>query len=160
VAAIHYYTPMGFTHQCENWDGSPLGRLANLPFPASPDNPAVTALAAKLRAAGDEEAAEFLAKEFSGPWTAAHIDADFAKAAEWSGANGCPVILNEFGVLDFCVDPASRAYWIRAVRQAAEKNGIGWTYWEVDHGFGFIADRKSTDGFDAGVIDALLGSDR
>ena len=44
------------------------------------------------RAAGDEEAADFLAKEFSGPWTAAHIDADFADAAEWSRANGCPVI--------------------------------------------------------------------
>ena len=160
VAAVHYYTPMGFTHQCENWDSSPLGRLANLPFPASPDNPAVTALAAKLEQAGDKEASDFLAREFSSPWTAAHIDADFASAGEWSRANGCPVILNEFGVLDFCVDPASRAYWIRAVRQAAERNGIGWTYWEVDHGFGFIADRKSTDGFDAGIVDALLGSDR
>ena len=127
--------------------------------PASPDNPAVTALTAKFEQAGDKEAADFLAQEFSTPWTAAHIDADFAKAGEWSRANGCPVILNEFGVLDFCVDPASRAYWIRTVRRAAEANGIGWMYWEVDHGFGFIADRKSTDGFDAGIIDALLGSD-
>jgi endoglucanase len=150
---------MGFTHQCETWDGSPLGRLANLPFPASPDNPAVRALAAKLDQAGDKEAAEFLEQEFSSPWTAAHIDADLASAGEWSRANGCPVILNEFGVLDFCVDPASRAYWIRAVRRAAEANGIGWMYWEVDHGFGFIADRNSTEGFDARIIEALLGGD-
>ena len=49
------------------------------------------------------------------------------------------MILNEFGVLDFCVDAASRANWLRAVRQAAEANGIGWTYWEAYQGFGFIA---------------------
>ena len=35
IVAVHYYSPMGFTHQCENWDDSPLARLHGLPFPAT-----------------------------------------------------------------------------------------------------------------------------
>lgn len=158
IVAVHYYTPLGFTHQCENWDDSPLARIRDLPFPAKPETPTVAALADKFRAKGDEEALAYLKREFAGPWTAARIAADFSGLANWSKKNGCPVILDEFGVLDFCVDSVSRALWVRAVRQAAEANGVGWTYWEVDRGFGFIRDRRSVEGFDMSMIDALLGS--
>jgi endoglucanase len=157
IAAVHYYAPMAFTHQCENWDRSPIGRLKNLPFPATRDTPAVTALVAGLRSAGDEAALAALEDAFGHPWTEARIAADFAGVAEWSRGNDCPVILDEFGALGFCSDVASRANWTRAVRKAAEANGVGWTYWELDNGFGFIRDRRSTEGFDRSMIDALLG---
>ena len=156
IVAVHYYTPMGFTHQCENWDDSPIGRLRNLPFPATRDDPAAVALADSLAAGDDQPALDALNTELGSPWTADRIAADFADAGRWSAAHRSPMILNEFGVLDFCVDAASRANWLRAVRQAAEANGIGWTYWEADQGFGFIADRASTDGFDQTAIGALL----
>ena len=156
IAAVHYYWPMGFTHQCENWDESPIGRFRNLPFPTTSSAPAVTALRDGFKAAGDQPALDTLAAEFDSPWTAAHIAADFADLARWSKAHTCPAILDEFGVLNFCADPASRANWIRAVRKAAEKHGVGWAYWEADQGFGFIADRGSTDGFDDVAIGALL----
>jgi endoglucanase len=68
-------------------------------------------------------------------------------------------MLNEFGVLNFCVDAQSRAAWVRAVREAAEANHIGWTYWELDQGFGFIKSRLSTEGFDAAMMAALLGGE-
>ena len=55
-----------------------------------------------------------------------------------------------------CVDEKSRVAWIGAVRKAAEDAGVGWTYWELDQGFGFIKDRRSADGFDTALIDALL----
>lgn len=157
IAAVHYYTPMGFTHQCENWDASsPLSRIRSLPFPADLSTPAVSELLDRFRSQGDQDDAAFLRNEFSSPWTAARIAADFADAGHWAKANGQPVILNEFGALGFCTDPASRSAWTRAVRSAAEANGIGWTYWELDHGFGFIRDRRSTDGFDQTLIAALL----
>ncbi|HEV7718522.1 MAG TPA: cellulase family glycosylhydrolase [Arsenicitalea sp.] len=156
IVAVHYYTPMGFTHQCENWDWSPLARIANLPFPATRNAPAIEALADKFRNAGDQEALDFLDGEFKGAWTAARIAADFAGLAQWAAKTGSRVMLNEFGVLNFCVDPTSRASWVRSVRTAAEANGIGWTYWEADQGFGFIKDRRRTDGFDAATIDALV----
>jgi endoglucanase len=154
IVAIHYYSPMGFTHPCENWDDSPVGRLHDLPFPATRDSAA--ALIKSFEAAGDQPALDELNNELGAPWTNQRIAADFADAARWSRKN-CPVILNEFGVLNFCADPTSRGNWLRAVRQAAEANGIGWTYWEADQGFGFIADRTATEGFDDNAIGALLG---
>jgi endoglucanase len=156
IVAVHYYTPMGFTHQCENWDSSPLQRIADLPFPTERNAKVVEALAAKLRKAKDTEALTFLDNEFAGAWTAARIAADFADLGRWSLANRCPAMLNEFGVLNFCVDPKSRANWVRSVRQAAEANGAGWTYWEADQGFGFIKDRRSLEGFAPSMIEALL----
>jgi len=157
IAAIHYYSPMAFTHQCENWDRSPLSRISNLPFPATRDTPSVRALVEKLQTGGDEEAAHLVEEELSAPWTAGRIAADFSGAAQWSAAHHCSIILDEFGVLDFCVDAKSRAAWVRAVREAAEANHMGWAYWELDQGFGFIHSRSSTDGFDRSMIDALLG---
>jgi endoglucanase len=158
IVAVHYYTPMGFTHQCENWDASPLGRLANLPFPATVETPQVRALFDKLAQSGDEAATAFLKEQFSNPWAAANIASDFETLGQWSARNRCPAIVDEFGVLDFCVDPASRANWVRAVRRAAEVNGVGWAYWELDQGFGFIKDRTSTQGFDLSMIEALTGA--
>lgn len=156
IAAVHYYTPMGFTHQCMSWGNSPLERIGDLPFPATREIPEVRALEHKLSAAGDSEALQVLVEEFAEPWFASRIEADFADLARWSSEQNCPVLLNEFGVLDFCVDPASRARWVRAVREAAEATCVGWTYWELDQGFGFIADRRSTEGFDMTLIEALL----
>ena len=156
IAAVHYYTPMGFTHQGENWDDSPLARLKDLPFPATRKSPEVVALAASLKASGDQAALGYLEGEFQGPWTDKHIADDFATLARWSRKHRTPVMLNEFGVLNFAVDATSRTNWVRAVRQAAEANGICWTYWEADQGFGFIADRSSTEGFDQPMIEALL----
>ncbi|MDR3473090.1 MAG: cellulase family glycosylhydrolase [Devosia sp.] len=157
IASVHYYTPMGFTHQCENWDRSPLERIANLPFPASRQSAAVTTLEAKFQQSGDTEAATFLDREFTGDWTVARINADFADLGAWSRVNRSPVMLDEFGVLNFCVDAMSRVRWVEAVRRAAEANGAGWTYWEADAGFGFIEDRSSTEGFSQSMLAALTG---
>src|SRR5690606_14506944 len=56
IVAVHYYSPMAFTHQCENWGGSALERLTDLPFPATFDSPSVARLRGRLADAGDEEA--------------------------------------------------------------------------------------------------------
>lgn len=157
MAAVHYYGPMGFTHQCENWSGSVLERFEGVPFPADRSSPEVMALAARLQAAGDVEAFEALTAALAEPWTAAQVAAEFADIGAWSRRHHCPVILNEFGVLDFCAPAPSRTAWVRTVREAAELNGLGWTYWELDHGFGFIEDRRSLAGFDQTMIEALLG---
>ncbi|PBC04587.1 cellulase family glycosylhydrolase [Mesorhizobium sp. WSM3860] len=157
IAAVHYYAPMAFTHQCENWDASPLARIADLPFPISKEMAQASRLISRLRSAGDEEAANLVEEELSAPWTGARIAQDFADLARWSTTNGCPVMLNEFGVLNFCVDAESRASWVRAVRKAAEAHHVAWTYWELDQGFGFIRSRQSVEGFDGSMIAALLG---
>ena len=158
IVAVHYYTPMGFTHQGQDWDeNSPLARIKDLPFPATRKSPEVVALAEAFKAAGDQEALDYLNGEFDGAWSVKHIEADFATLAKWSKKHKTPVMLNEFGVLNFSVDSVSRANWVRAVREAAEAHGIGWTYWEADQGFGFIADRLGSDRVEQSMIEALLG---
>ena len=156
IAAVHYYWPMGFTHQCQNWSESPLERLAWLPFPAERDDPAVEARRALLEADDDREALAVLDEEFSSPWGREQIERDFADLARWSEATGTPAIVNEFGVLNFCVDPKSRATWTRAVRETAEAHGFGWTHWDLDQGFGFLASRLQAAGFDDAMLEALL----
>lgn len=152
IAAVHYYTPMGFTHQCENWDDTPLARLRNLPFPTKRSSPEVEALAATL--SPDDRG--YLDGEFAGPWNDAHIADDFATLGKWARRRKLPVMLGEFGVLDFCVDPVSRVNWIGSVRRAAEANGAGWVYWEADQGFGFMADRTDPQRVDTTITAALL----
>jgi endoglucanase len=152
IVALHYYTPMLFTHQGETWDADPLSRMHDLPFPLRRDMPEVSALAATL----DDADRRYLESELKSDWTAARIAADIATLAGWARTHGTPALLGEFGVLDFAVDAASRARWVRAVREAAEANGIGWTYWEADQGFGFVTDRAATGGIDAGIVEALL----
>lgn len=152
LVAVHYYTPMGFTHQGETWDDSPLARLSYLPFPASRQTAKVEALAQTL-APIDRR---FLDTELQEAWTTARIDRDFTTLSTWATAQNTSVMLGEFGVLNFCVDPTSRARWVHDVRRAAESNGVGWTYWEADQGFGFVPDRGSADGIDHGMLEALL----
>ena len=159
IAAIHFYAPTAFTHQCETWDASPLARISNLPFPATKDTPSVRERIDALRAAGDEQAAALIEEQLSSPWTDAAIASEFVRLKHWSETYDCPVMMNEFGVLNFCVDTESRTSWVRSVRQAAEVNQVGWVYWELDQGFGFIKSRSSMQGFDSSMIAALFGGD-
>jgi endoglucanase len=57
------------------------------------------------------------------------IGHDFRAAFDWAKANHRPLFLGEFGT-DHQGDMASRVRWTRYCARAAEKLGIGWTYWE------------------------------
>ncbi|MEZ5953988.1 MAG: glycoside hydrolase family 5 protein [Hyphomonas sp.] len=71
------------------------------------------------------------------------LQADFGKAAAWQRRTGVPILVGEFGVLR-SVDPAQRGPWTRAVREASERNGMGWCYW--DWGTEFAAwDQQQND---------------
>jgi len=63
------------------------------------------------------------------------LDDDFDRAAKWGREHRRPVYLGEFGA--YSKAPLdSRARWTRSVRDAAEKRGMSWSYWEFASGFG------------------------
>ncbi len=56
-------------------------------------------------------------------------------AKRWSDENGYPIHLGEFGVIGRA-PMESRVDYARWVRDAAEKRGFSWTYWELASSFG------------------------
>ncbi len=154
VYAVHFYTPMIFTHQGLNWDASsPYRHLEGVPFPLAEHDPALARLRAEALARGDQAAAQVLEEAARTAWTPAAVSAQFAALAAWSASHSVPVIVNEFGVLRFKAPRAGRLAWLAAVRAAAEASGFGWAHWDYAGGFGLLDEQGSLD---EGVISALL----
>jgi len=75
-------------------------------------------------------------------WTASPsereaMDRDFETVAAWARNNQRPIYVGEFGSYQ-AADGASRALWTRSVREACEKHGFSWAYWELASGFGIL----------------------
>lgn len=67
------------------------------------------------------------------------LNIQMSAALAWAKAHDAELYLGEFGVYDHPdspVDSQSRKYWIKAMRQAAENNGIGWAFFELSSEFG------------------------
>jgi endoglucanase len=154
IYAFHFYDPMAFTHQGLTWEpSSPLSHLANVPFPTSRDDAAMTRLLQTLRARGEDALAQSIDEALDKPWNAQTIASQFAPLAAWSQTHEAPVILNEFGALRFKAPRAARLAWLKAVREAAEANKFGWAHWDYNQGFGLLDETGKPD---AALIDVLL----
>jgi endoglucanase len=81
------------------------------------------------------------------------LAADFDKAQAWSKANGRPILLGEFSVIEKAA-MADRARWIDAVARQAEKRGWAWSYWQFDNDF-VVWDMK-TDSWVEPIRKALI----
>jgi endoglucanase len=156
VYAVHYYAPMVFTHQGQDWSEDPLRDLHGVPFPASRQDAAVDRLVRELRATGRTIAADLLEQALRAPWDEKRVAADVAGAGEWSRRHGVPVVLNEFGVLSWKAPAPDRLRWLGTVRRAAEQACIGWAHWDYADAFGFMRRVGSRDVPDQGVLKALL----
>lgn len=157
VYAVHYYDPFLFTHQGMDWgaDDDPLRHLGGLPFPAQLGDRPVSAMLARLKAEGHGEAEAALRRSLSEPWSVeATIAPAFDMIADWAKRADAPVIINEFGVLRWTADEASRTGWLAAVRAAAEQRCFGWTHWDLQDGFGLLDEETRQP--DPAALKALL----
>ena len=130
---FHFYEPHIFTHQGAAWSSYFWHWVKGLHYPSSPES------AAKV-AASVPDAVDRLAviRYGSDHWDAARIDAEITQVSEWARQRGVPVVCNEFGVYREYADPQDREAWIRDVRSALERHGMGWAMWDYSGSFGVV----------------------
>jgi hypothetical protein len=104
---------------------------------------------------GDETARFNLLRYGEDGWNAERIDREIGFAAAWAAKRKVLVTCNEFGAFRRFTLPADRAAWIRDMRVALEKHGIGWTMWDYAGGFGVVNKVNGTTTPDELIVNAL-----
>ncbi len=147
---FHFYEPHIFTHQGATWSSYFWHWVKGLHYPSSPES------AAKV-AAAVPDAVDRLAVIRYGEdhWDAARIDAEITQVAEWAGQRGVPVVCNEFGAYRDYANPRDREAWIRDVRTALERQGMGWAMWDYSGSFGVVTKKDGRNVPDDGTLRAL-----
>lgn len=145
---FHYYSPHTFTHQGASWGSAYWVGLHDLPFPSSRQWPAD-------QGATTSEARWELLQYKLGRWDAERVNAEIGFAADWARQHHVPLTCNEFGVYRDHTNPADRAAWITTVREALEKNNVGWTMWDYSGGFGVVTVKNGVVTEDPETLRAL-----
>lgn len=146
IFAFHYYSPHTFTHQGASWGSAYWIGLHDVPFPGTGSSTA--------KAPTDQAQWQLLQYQLN-HWDPQRIAAEIQFAANWASRRRVPLLCDEFGVYRTFTKREDRVRWLSAVREALEKNNIGWTMWDYRGGFGVVEvkDGKVTE--DPQILKAL-----
>jgi len=122
----------------------------NIPYPSSPES--ISRIVDSIQ---DESARRNLLRYGEERWNAARIDQEIGMAAAWAAKYQVPLTCNEFGTYRSFALAADRVAWIRDMRVALEKYGIGWTMWDYAGGFAVVNKKNGQATPDAEVVRAL-----
>jgi len=147
---FHFYEPHIFTHQGATWSSDLDKPLRDVPYPSSPE--VVLPLISKI---SDEPVRRYIQAYGKEGWDADRIEHEIGKAAGWASARGVRVLCNEWGCYKNYAPRRDRAAWIRDVRTALEKYGIGWCMWEFDMSFGLVRRENGRAVVDRDIVAAL-----
>ncbi len=147
---FHFYEPFAFTHQGATWAGPNPSFYKNIPYPSSPDS-----ISKILDTIQNQSARDNLVRYGEDRWDAARIDREISSAAAWAARNHVPLTCNEFGAYRKVAPPADRALWIRDMRTALERYGIGWTMWDYAGGFAVVNKQNGRATPDWEIVKAL-----
>jgi len=147
---FHFYEPHIFTHQGATWGAYYWHWLRGVRYPSSPESAEDVAALVP----GETERLQVI-RYGHDHWDAARMESEMKQAAEWARRRGVPLVCNEFGVYREYSDPQDRAAWLRDVRTAFERNGIGWTVWDYSGSFGVVTKKDGRTVADEGALRAL-----
>ena len=130
--AFHTYDPLLFTHQHAAWSKHTKFYDKDVEFPFKKTD---------------------LDKYFPKNWEdlaynnrlidEKFIDEKFDKLGNWSRRNNVTVLITEFGVINAADDPSTERF-LRAIKNASERNNFGWTIWDYKGDFAVRQDGKPT----------------
>ncbi len=171
---FHFYEPYLFSHQGAPWMREPVYRSLNdVPWPASAGSLDATLAAVRRRMARDTATSEeakrgayaetervlgvYFAARPDVPFIDRHLDA----VADWGRRHAVApqrILMGEFGALRTdarytAAGADDRARYVRDVRQAAERFGFPWAFWDLFDGMGLMDD--ATRAFDPSMLQAL-----
>lgn len=133
VYSFHYYQPQILTsmfHQLP--DGDKIS-MKYMPFPIENRDLCRRVTEQEGLSANTRRMVEWYCDHDRG---AQQVADNIARIARWAQAHGVVTINTEFGIRsDRSI--STRAAYLRAVREACERAGIGWGLWGYDDGFGF-----------------------
>lgn len=132
VYSFHLYEPPELTALGAYRPGLDAASMARLPFPIL-DQAACQATADSVR---DPPTANLMRFYCAQRWDVPRITARIALAGAWARRYHVAVLAGEFGA-SRQLNASARLAWLTAVREACERQGIGWALWGYDDSMGF-----------------------
>ena len=153
IYSFHYYEPHIFTHQGAEWGANYSHFLKGISYPSDPES---AKRAAAQIPASDAVDRFYVMRYGMEHWNADRIESDINQVAEWARRLGVPVICDEFGVYRKTAASRDRDVWLRDVRRALEKHGMGWAVWDYSSdGFGVVSRKNGQITADDAELAAL-----
>jgi endoglucanase len=155
IVTVHSYEPFLVTHQGATWTG-PDTKLSGILFPGPPAKPLVPDPSLGLAPWILDWVKKYnTLPTATNPSGRSAFQGPIDQAREWSQYYGRPVHIGEFGCFTGA-DPASRAHYYRAFREAAEQAGLGWAIWDWRAGFRYWDEKTGRP--EPGLHDALFAT--